>query len=202
MIYLSPFFFGFVTAFAGLLAPGMLNMTAVRTAIEKGRKGGILFSAGAASVVLLQASIALVFANYINQNPKVLANLKIGAIFVFFVLCIFFFFQARKKFNIKGKLKQGNLFLIGVFMSVINMLAIPFYFGLSTYYAANGQLVMQQPYISLFVVGAALGSFILFMVYVSFASVITKRAKFIATNINYILSGLFLFLAVLTMLKD
>lgn len=202
MIYISPLLYGFITAFAGLLAPGMLNMTAVRTTIEKGKNAGILFSAGAASVVLLQASIALVFANYINQNPNILENLRIGALLVFFLLSIFFFFQARKKFDVKGKKRQGNLFLIGVFMSALNMLAIPFYFGLSTYFAANGQLRMTQPYISLFVIGAALGAFIIFILYVSFASIITNRAKFIATNINYILSGLFLVLGVVTFLKS
>lgn len=201
MEFISPVFFGFISAFAGLLAPGMLNMTAVRTTIEQGKKAGILFSAGAASVVLLQASIALVFANYINQNPSVLDNLRIGAILVFFVLAVFFFFQARKKFDVKGKTKQGNLFLIGLFMSAINMLAIPFYFGLSTYFAANGQLIMKQPYIALFIVGAALGSFVIFLLYASFASLITKRAKFIATNINYILSALFLVLGLITLLK-
>ena len=201
MIYFSPLLLGFISAFLGLLAPGMLNMTAVRTTIEQGKRQGVMFSIGAASVVLLQASIALIFTNYLNQNPNILDNLKIGAIIVFFVLAIFFFFQARKKFDVKGKTKQGNLFFIGMFMSSINMLAIPFYLGLSTYFSSNGQLIMEQPYISLFVIGSTFGAFLLFFLYVNFAKIIAERAKFIATNINYILSVLFFVLGLVTALK-
>lgn len=201
MTYISHLFLGFISAFIGLLGPGMLNMTAVRTAIEQGRRAGFMFAIGATFIVLIQASIALVFANYISHNPNVLENLKIAAIFIFLVLAIFFFAKARKKFNVKGKTKQGNLFFVGVFMSTINMLAIPFYFGLSTYYSANGQLIMMQPYISLFIIGTGLGSMLIFSFYISFANIITNRAKFIATNINYILSGLFLTLGLIAISK-
>lgn len=201
MDFILPLLLGFFSAFVGLLAPGMLNMTAVRTAIEQGKKAGYLFATGAASVVLIQATIALLFANYISKNLHILDNLRVGAIVVFFLLAIFFFTQARKKFKAEGKVKKGNMFFIGIIMSSINMLAIPFYFGLSTYFTANGTLVMKQPYISLFVIGASLGSLSIFYMYVYFANLISKRAKFIASNINYILSGLFLLLGLVTLLK-
>lgn len=201
MIYVSHLFFGFIMAFVGLLAPGMLNMTAVRTSIEKGKKAGIVFSAGAASVVFVQASIALIFANYLNQHPDIIEKLKIAGVIVFFILAIFFFFQARKKFKAEGKNRKGNLFFIGMFMSSVNMLAIPFYLGLSTYLSAKEQIILKQPYITIFVIGAVLGAFVLFVTYVGLANIIVKKAQFIAKNINYILSALFLILALLTMMK-
>ena len=202
MTYVFHLFLGIISAFLGLLAPGMLNMTAVRTTIEQGKRAGVVFSAGASVIVFIQASIALVFASYLSENPNVFDNLKIAAIIVFFLLALFFFLQARKTFNAEGKSKKGNLFFIGMVMSAINMLAIPFYFGLTTYFEVNGQLIMEQPYITLFIVGSGLGSFILFVLYVFFAGVITKRAKFIATNINYILSGLFFMLGLIAILKS
>ena len=202
MAYVFHLFLGIISAFLGLLAPGMLNMTAVRTTIEQGKRAGVVFSAGASVIVFIQASIALVFASYLSENPNVFDNLKIAAIIVFFLLALFFFLQARKTFNAEGKSKKGNLFFIGMVMSAINMLAIPFYFGLTTYFEVNGQLIMEQPYITLFIVGSGLGSFILFVLYVFFAGVITKRAKFIATNINYILSGLFFMLGLIAILKS
>ncbi|MBJ2176437.1 LysE family transporter [Aureibaculum sp. A20] len=201
MVYVFHLFLGIISAFLGLLAPGMLNMTAVRTTIEQGRSAGILFSAGASVVVFFQAAIALVFANYLSQNPDVFDTLKIAAIIVFFILALFFFIQARKTFNAEGKSKKGNLFFIGMLMSAINMLAIPFYFGLTTYFEVNGQLKMEQPFVTLFIIGSGFGSFLLFSLYVFFAGVITKRAKFIATNINYILSGLFFILGIIAFLK-
>lgn len=201
MIYVSHFFFGFIMAFGGLLAPGMLNMTAVRTSIEKGKKAGVIFSAGAASFVFVQASIALVFANYLNRHPEIIEKLNIAGVIVFLILAIFFFIQARKKFKAEGKNQKGNLFFIGMFMSAINMLAIPFYLGLSTYLSAKEQLILTQPYISIFVIGAVLGAFMLFVTYVGLANTIVKRVYFIARNINFILSVLFLILALLTLIK-
>ena len=201
MDYLSHIFFGFIMAFAGLVPPGMLNMTAVRTSIEKGRKAGISFAAGAASVVFIQASIALIFANYLNNHPEILEKLKIAGIVVFVLLAVFFFIQARKKFKAEGKEKKGNYFVTGMLMSSMNMLAIPFYLGLSAFLGSKGQLILEQPYITIFVIGAVLGAFTLFASYSYFANIIVKKAQFIASNINYILSALFVVLAITTFLK-
>lgn len=188
-------------AFAGLLPPGMLNMTAVRTSIEKGRSAGISFSAGAAFVVFIQASIALLFANYLNNHPEILEKLKIAGIVVFVLLAVFFFVQAHKKFKAEGKQKKGNYFVTGMLMSSMNMLAIPFYLGLSAFLGNKGLLILHQPYITIFVLGAVLGAFALFATYAYFADIIIKKAQFIAKNINYILSVLFIILALTTFIK-
>jgi threonine/homoserine/homoserine lactone efflux protein len=201
MDYITHIFYGFVMAYIGLIAPGMLNMTAVRTSIENGRMSGVKFSAGAASVVFVQASIALVFANYLNKSPDILEKLKLAGVFVFVSLAVFFFLQAKKKFKAEGKQKKGKYFLTGMLMSSMNMLAIPFYLGLSSFLEAKGLLILKQPYISIFVLGAVLGAFSLFSTYSYFAELVAKKAQFIAKNINYILSILFVVLSITTLAK-
>ncbi len=198
---LQHFFLGFGIGFFSIIIPGMLNMTAVKTAIEKGPKSGYLFSAGAVLVVLVQASIALVFANFLNSNPHILEYLTRAGIFVFLVLSLVFFYQARKNINPKGKANSGNDFIFGMFLSAMNMLAVPFYLAISAYLEAENLLILLQPYISIFVIGVATGVFLLFIVYVKMANVILLKANFIARNINYVLSGLFLVLAILTYFK-
>jgi len=201
MQYISHLFLGFIMAFVSLLPPGMLNMTAVRTRIEKSKKDALLFSLGAALVVIPQAYIALAFAKYFVKHPEVIDRLKIGGIVVLFTLSVFFFFQARKKFKGEGKKRKGNFVLIGMFMSVMNMLAIPFYLVLSSVLEKKGLLIMNQPYISIFVGGVFLGALSLFAVYVLFAAIIERKAQIIARNINYILSVLFLGLGILTLIN-
>ena len=88
-----------------------------------------------------------------------------------------------------------------MFMSMMNMLAIPFYLVLSSVLETKGLLLMSQPYISIFVAGVFLGAFTLFALYVVFATFIENKAQFIARNINYILSLLFLVLGILTLIK-
>ena len=192
---------GFVMAYLSLVPPGMLNMTAVRTAIEKGYSSGRWFSLGAALVVIPQAFVALVFAKFFAQHPEVVERLNYAGVVVLFVLSVAFFFQARKKFKGEGKKRKGKSFVVGMLMSTMNMLAIPFYLVLTSVLENRGMLMTEQPFINLFVTGVFLGAFALFMTYVRFADVIQKRAQFIARNINYILSALFFVLGILTFFK-
>ncbi len=201
MQYISHFLLGFVMAFISLILPGMLNMTAVRTKIERDQRSALLFALGAAIVVIPQVYIALAFANYFVKNPEVIENLTLAGIVVLFILSVVFFFQARKKFKGEGKKEKGNFLLMGMLMSSVNMLVIPYYLVLSSVLEAKGLLAMKQPFISIFVAGVFLGALALFTVYVLFASVIEKKAQFIAKNINYILSLLFLILGILTLIK-
>ena len=201
MQYLMHIALGYVMAFLSLTPPGMLNMTSVRTALEKGPRSGMWFALGAALVVIPQAFIALVFARFFAEHPEVVERLNYAGLAVLFLLSVVFFFQARKKFKGEGSRKKGKSFVVGLLMSSMNMLAIPFYLVLSSVLENRGLLITEQPYINLFVTGVFLGAFSLFMVYVKFAAVIQKRAQFIARNINYILSALFLVLGILTLIK-
>lgn len=188
-------------AFLGLILPGMLNMTVVKTTIEKNRREGFLFALGASIVVIFQAFIALAFTKFFANNPHIIERLKIVGVFVLFILAIAFFFQARKKFKGEGSKRKGKSFVLGLLMSSMNMLVIPFYLVLSSLLESRGLLILAQPYISLFVLGVFLGSLSLFLVYRQFATIIKKRAHFIARNINYILSILFFILGILTVIK-
>lgn len=201
MDYILPLIIGFLAAFVGLLAPSMLNMTAARTSIEKGKKAGIQFAAGAASIVFIQGFIAVTFAKYLVANPDVITKLKTAAIFVLFGLSIFFFMQARKKFKAEGKDKKGSSYITGLGMSSLNMLAIPFYLTAVTYAESKDWMEIVQPYATIYVVGAVLGAFSLFATYATFAEKIAEKAAFIAKNINYILSGLFIVLAISTAIQ-
>lgn len=201
MNYILPLIIGFLSAFIGLLAPSMLNMTAARTSIEKGRKSGIQFAAGAASVVFIQGFIAVTFAKYLIAHPEIITKLKTAAIFVLFGLAIFFFIQARKKFKAEGKQKKGNDYLTGFGMSSLNMLAIPFYLAMATLAESKGWMTIEKPYSIIYVVGAVFGAFSLFSIYATFAEIIAKKAQFIAKNINYILSLLFIVLAIVTAIQ-
>ena len=201
MNYILPLIVGFLSAFIGLLAPSMLNMTAARTSIEKGRKAGITFAAGAASVVFIQGFIAVTFAKYLVAHPEVITKLKTAAVFVLFGLAIFFFMQALKKFKAEGKQKKENNYLTGFGMSSLNMLAIPFYLAMATLAESKEWMTIEQPFSIIFVAGAVIGAFSLFSIYASFAEIIAKKAQFIAKNINYILSGLFVLLALFTLIK-
>ncbi|MGB5243830.1 MAG: LysE family transporter [Lutimonas sp.] len=201
MDFVQHLFIGFFMAFAGLLPPGMLNMTAMKTAVSVNKKAGFLFSLGAALLVIPQAFIALYFANYFAQHPEIIDNLSFVGVIVLFLLSGFFFWLARRKNSKESKVQSGNFFFMGMLMSMLNMLAIPYYLVYSTLLEARDLLVLERNYILFFVFGAFLGAFSLFTLFVLLSDVLIKRAKYIARNLNYLLSILFFFLAISTLIK-
>jgi threonine/homoserine/homoserine lactone efflux protein len=201
MSYLLHIIYGLVMAYFGLISPGMLNMTALKIRINSSKSDSVKFALGASIIVFFQAGIALFFADYFSKNPNVIENLKIAGVIVFFILSVFFFLLSRKKMNPKGEKGNKNYLFRGMAMSVVNMLAIPFYLGVSLYLVSIDKIIIEQPFILLFVFGAVIGSFLLFYTYIVLAKIIIKKLSFIATNINIVLSILFLILGVVLLIK-
>ena len=185
--------------FVGLIPPGLINMTTVRNTIDHGSTAGIRYAGGASIIVFVQASIALVFANYFKAHPELISNLKSVGVLVFFILGTYFFYLASKKLKKLKMSANKNFFIKGMLMSSMNMLSLPFYLGWSSVLQAQGVLTLKQPYIILFVLGASGGAFTLFYLYSLFAKTIQYKANFIARNINYILSVLFFVLGSMTL---
>lgn len=201
MIYILHVFYGLIMAYFGLISPGMLNMTVLKIRLHVGKTESIKFAFGAALIIFIQSGIALFFAEFFVENPKVIEILKTVGVFVFFILAAFFFYLSRKKVEGNNIIKKGNFFVKGLAISSVNMLAIPFYLGISIFLAAQNKIIIEQPYISLFSFGASIGAFSLFYTYIFFAKIISQKISFIATNINIILSLLFLSLGIFTIVK-
>jgi len=201
MDYITHVFYGMLLSYVGFIYPGMLNMTALKIRISNDQRSSVKFAVGASSIIFIQAGIALLFADYFVKHPVVIDNLRVAAIFVLFVLSVVFFMLARKNPDVRVKKQRSKFFMRGVGMSAINMVGIPFYLGMSVYLASMDRIVIKHPFIFLFVLGAAIGAFLIFYTYIYFAKIIVKKVSFIARNINYILSVLFFVLALVTLIK-
>lgn len=101
---------GFVMAYLSLVPPGMLNMTAVRTAIEKGSHSGRWFSLGAALVVIPQAFLALVFAKFFESTQRSLKDSTMRALSCFLAYLYSSFCRPVKSLKAKGKNARERAF--------------------------------------------------------------------------------------------
>ena len=108
MAYFLHIIYGIGMAYFGLISPGMLNMTVLKTRLNVGKIESVKFALGAAVIVFIQAGIALFFAEFFIENPKVIEFLKMAGVFVFFILAIFFFFLSRKKMEADRKSTRLN----------------------------------------------------------------------------------------------
>lgn len=182
-------FLGFVTSFLGTLFPSMLSMTTVKISIKETQKKANSFAAGVSLVVIIQAYIAVEFSKVLVENPDFLMTLQQFGTFVFAGLSIFFFNQARKakKKNPNKKERKIKGFVSGLLFSSLNMFAIPFYFGVTS------TLIMMHWYEFntmnniTFVLGSALGTFILLFLYAQTAKKIEKKMQHLANQMDLIL---------------
>lgn len=197
MDYLNPIFFGFLLTAVGISLPGLVNMTSVTTTIKHGLRGGIWYSAGASATIFSYAYIALAFAGYLSRHPEIFTYIRAASAGLFLALAFFFFYQALRSKEVKGSRRKGRPFLVGMAVAGMNALYLPYFFTMSTLLKAEGLIQLHAPFHFLFVGGVTLGAFTLLSGYARFAQFILKRADYLARNLNYFLSGLFLVLAVM-----
>ncbi|MCD6544548.1 MAG: hypothetical protein J7K34_08565 [Flavobacteriaceae bacterium] len=97
--------------------------------------------------------------------------------------------------------KCSDRFLVGLFLSAINMFAIPFYYGIAIVLNNYGWLKLSQNNILLFVIGSAIGTFMILYSYSKFANFIKNKNKIKSNKLSLVLSILTGVLALITLVK-
>lgn len=196
-----PFILGFATSFLGTIFPSMLNMTAVKTSLDKSNKEAVRFALGVSIVVLAQAYLAIVFAQHLHENPRFLQNIQIIGAGTFTALSVYFFIQSKKETQHKEKRRGANSFMIGVVLSSLNMFAIPFFCEIASVLGMFGWLQFEQISTTTFVIGSAIGTFCLLNIYIIHAQKIKDRSKKVMKDMNIALAALTGILAIITLLN-
>jgi len=196
--------FTFSAGFFASLPPGLLNMNAAKTSVEKGKGNGIIFGLGVAIMVMLQTYLAVRIAKYLVQNPDVIGVLLRTALVVFAALAVFFFLKAKKRNQQPLKFgtgKKRNSFSKGLFLAALNLLTIPFYSGLNTIFHAHGFMYYKLIDEVVFIVAAGGGTFLAMYLYVFYFNKMERKTNKFSENSNYILSALMLVLLLVTVIR-
>ena len=198
------FFFTFSAAFIASLPPGLLNLNAAKTSVEKGKANGVIFGLGVAIAVMLQTYLAVRIAKYISRNQHIVEVLLQIALVVFFVLAIFFFFKAKKQhkepFVVTGA-KKRNSFSKGLFLALLNLLAIPYYSGLNTVFHSQGIMSYEIIDEVFYILAAGSGTFLAMYIYVVYFNKMEHKTNAFSKNSNYILSALMVILLIITSIR-
>ena len=198
-----PFLFGFLAASIGVFPPGLINMTAAKISIIDGRVRALMFILGATIVVFFQTYIAVVFANYINLHPEIIILCReIGTVIMFFATIYFLFFAKKQKIKDKIKIKsKKSRFFMGMVISAINILPIPYYVLITVTLAAFHLFSFQPVPIYSFVSGVVAGSFTIFYCYVVMFEKFKPKATYLINNMNTILGTVTAIVTVFTLLN-
>lgn len=198
------FFLGLIIAFVGVIPPGLLNMTAAKISLKEGYNRGVMFSIGASITVLIQTYIAVIFARYLSNHPDIIEILQRVALVIFVLITIYFLLIAKKevKPNIERhtRSKQSRLFF-GMFLSSLNMFPIPYQAYMGITLASFGWLQFDKTSIASYVVGAAMGTFVMLYVYIFFFDKIKDKSFTSQKNMNYIIGGITGVISIFTLIN-
>lgn len=198
------FIFTFGAGFAASLPPGLLNVNAAKTSVEKGKSNGVIFGLGVAVAVMFQTYLAVRIAKYISRNQHIVEYLLQAAFVLFFILSIFFFIKAKKNKSKPLEIvasKKRNSFSKGFLLASINILAIPFYSGLNTVFHANGLMTYKIIDEVFYILAAGGGTFLAMYLYVFYFDKMDHKTTSFSKNSNYILSFLMIVLMVVTAIR-
>ncbi|MEJ1221138.1 LysE family transporter [Sediminicola sp. 1XM1-17] len=198
------FFATFSAAFMATVPPGLLNMNAAKTSVEKGKMNGIIFSLGVSTMIMIQAYIAVYISKFLHNNPEVIDLLLQIALVIFAFFAIYFFVvgkRNKKKMVKVVKVSKKNSFFKGVLLAALNLLTIPYYSGVNAMWNASGWIKFQAQDIVTFVFAAGTGTFAVLYLYTVYFYKLDASSSGFSKNSNYILSALMLILLVITVIR-
>lgn len=203
-----PLIIGFIASAIGILLPGLVNMTAAKISMRDGRQRAVVFALGAVSVIFIQTYIAVSFAKFINRRPDIIGMLEEIGFGIFALLTIYFLVFAGKKKPkveedvVKLRSRTGNFFL-GTLLSSLNFFPIPYYVFASITLSTYNYFFFTHLFVFLFVVGAAIGAFSAFYLYIIFFKKLRggTAAAFFLDNANYLIGGITGIVAIITLIK-
>ncbi|KQC30977.1 LysE family transporter [Flagellimonas eckloniae] len=198
------FFATFSAAFMATVPPGLLNMNAAKTSVEKGKLNGIIFSLGVSSMIMIQAYIAVLISKFLYNNPEVIDLLLKIALWVFAFFAVYFFISAQRNKKQKPKevrVSKKNSFFKGILLAAVNLLTIPYYSGLNAMWNKAGWIKFELKDTLTFVLAAGAGTFSVLYLYTFYFNKLETKTNRFSKNSNYILSGLMLVLLVITLIR-
>ena len=198
------FFLGLIIAFIGVIPPGLLNMTTAKISLKEGYSRGVMFAVGVCLVVSIQTSIAIIFARYLSNHPDVINILQRVALVIFILITIYYLLIAKTSNTSEivnhSKSKHNRLFF-GMFLSSLNVFPIPYQAYMSITLASFGWLQFDKTSVASYVVGAAMGTFVMLYLYIFFFDKIKNKSFTSQKNMNYIIGGITGIISVFTIIN-
>lgn len=198
------FFATFSAAFMATVPPGLLNMNAAKTSVEKGKLNGVIFSLGVSSMIMAQAYVAVMISKFLYRNPEVIDLLLKIALGVFAFFAVYFFITAKRKKGEKRKTvrpSKKNSFFKGMGLAAVNLLTIPYYSGLNAMWNEAGWIKFELNDTITFVLAAGMGTFSVLYLYTFYFNKLETKTNRFSKNSNYILSALMLILLIITLIR-
>ena len=162
MKVLKNIFVGFLVSFIGSIPLGYLNVIGFDIYSKLGMNSLIVFLLGVISVEMFVIYFTLIFAKQLVNNKKLMKFIDFFAIFFLLIIAYSFYASANQTMEQQGVLEKYAMyspFLIGVFLSGINFLQVPFWTGWNLYLINGNYISIVNKLKLYYIAGTLIGTF-------------------------------------------
>jgi threonine/homoserine/homoserine lactone efflux protein len=195
---------GLFISFLGTLPLGTLNVAAMQIAVTDGIVPAIYFALGAMIVEVFYVRISLVAMDWVRKHERLFRWLEWLSLAVIAALAITTFIAAA---NPKGSGKNLILsntfhrFWLGIAMSAINPVQIPFWFGWSTVLFTRKVLLPKSGHYNIYIAGIGIGTLIGNAVFIFGGRLIVDKLDTNQNVLNWIIGAVFAITAIILFVK-
>ena len=192
------FFSALLISFLGQLPFGNMNLTATQLAVQEGYKQAWKYALGIVLIEMIYLRLALTAMDWIVEHKLVFNIMGWLTFVVFLALGIFSLIMARRQTGEKKGLLLNNKldrFLLGVSISAINPVQIPFWFIWSTQLIQGKVLHTTFLDFNLFTAGAGIGSVTGLAVYIYGGKWVIAKMKASNKQLNTFMGIVFILAA-------
>jgi threonine/homoserine/homoserine lactone efflux protein len=197
------FFWGMIVSFLGSLPLGTLNVAAMQISVQESVQNAILFALGSLSVEMIYVRVSLVGINWVRKQKKLFRYMEWITVAIVLALAIGSFAAAMKPHPAKNVIlnNQINRYLLGVMLSAINPVQIPFWFGWSTVLFTKNILQPKNSFYNFYIVGIGLGTLMGNCVFIFGGKWIVGKLNGNQSLLNWIIGGIFAVTAIIFLIK-
>lgn len=160
---LRVFFVGMLVSFLGSLPLGTLNVAAMQISVTDGISPALWFSLGSLTAEIVYVRLSLVAMDWVRKQKKLFKALEWITLLIVIALAVSSFIAATKPSGEAKNIILSNTmhrYFLGLMMSAINPVQIPFWFGWSTILFTKNILEPKQSFYNIYIIGIGIGTFI------------------------------------------
>ena len=156
------FFWGMFISLLGTLPLSTLNVTAMQISLQEGVSNAMYFSIGTLLTEMIYVRISLIGINWVRKQKKLFKWMEWLTLVVVVAFAAGSFYAATQEHSTGNVMLNNNInrFLLGMFMSAITVMHIPFWFGWSTVLFTRKILKANNLYYNIYIIAIGMGTFL------------------------------------------
>jgi threonine/homoserine/homoserine lactone efflux protein len=197
------FFWGMMVSFLGSLPLGTLNVAAMQISVQESVTNAMYFSLGSLLTEMIYVRISLVGINWIRKQKVIFKWLEWITLGIVVALATGSFIAATHSHEAKNVFLNNNMhrFVLGLAMSAVSPMQIPFWFGWSTVLFTKGVLQPKSGSYNIYIVGIGLGTLMGNCVFIFGGKYMVEKLNANQNILNWVIGGIFALTAVIQLLK-